>query len=283
MGKSIQSLQLAHRFIEDHYSEELDLKKIAKLSAISPFHFHRLFKSNFKIGCIDFLRQIRLENSLRLLAYTNQSISDIGYEVGFQNTETFIRNFKQKYSITPSNYRKNTNLLKPKMFLEKEDNRVKKVKNPFTQIKTLTNFNLCILRHNGKPSSLSKTLRKLMDLTIGLGFLNQKIEFFVRTLDPPNLEETELERIDIGVLLPISYSTPLGYPLEKIKFKSGRYLSLIHKESISSIESSYKKAYDYFLENEKILLANESPWEIYRKIPPFHSQTEVEILFRLKE
>lgn len=282
---TIQKLKKARRFIEDHYSESLGLREIAKSSHLSQFHFHRMFKAYFQITCIDYLVRFRLEKSIQLLSYSNQSIADISFEVGFPNPETYIRNFKKSFGITPNVYRKNfkTYAKTKHLFIDLDTfNNSKKIPNPFSSIKAMDSFPIAILRTEGKQNILRKTLHRLLDKIIPLGIFLQDTPFFGRSLDPPILSDTKLQIWELGVKITKPSIRNLPYPLETVSWKKGRYLSLTHRGMANDLESSYLKAYQYII-HSSFKITNEPCWEIYRKIPPFHQETEIDIYFRLKE
>jgi len=59
---------------------------------------------------IDFLNDCRLPHAAKLLGQRPEiSVADIAHESGFANTDTFSRNFRQKYALTPSQYRSQHN------------------------------------------------------------------------------------------------------------------------------------------------------------------------------
>jgi len=61
--------------------------------------------SPFK-SLIDFLNDCRLPHAAKLLAERpNMSIAEVAQASGFPSADTFGRNFKQKYTLTPSQYR----------------------------------------------------------------------------------------------------------------------------------------------------------------------------------
>lgn len=55
---------------------------------------------------VDYLRDYRLTIASRLLTTSDSSILDIAAESGFENLSYFNRVFKQKYSMTPRQFRK---------------------------------------------------------------------------------------------------------------------------------------------------------------------------------
>ncbi|TGL57830.1 AraC family transcriptional regulator [Leptospira jelokensis] len=279
---TIQKLKKSRRFIEDHYSESIGLEEISNSAHLSLFHFHRMFKSYFEMTCIDYLIQVRLEKSLQLLVYSKKSISEISFEVGFPNTETYIRNFKKLYKTTPGMYRKNTTdhfeNLKP-LELQRE----KAVfQNPFQMIKNMDSFPIAIMRTDAKDKIFAKTLHRLLDKTISLGVYNHEICFYGRSLDPPKLPHSKLERWELGVKVPKEKRNKLPFPLEVVTWKKGRYLVINHRGTAKELEATYMKAYQYII-HSPFPIANDPCWEVYKKIPPFHQNTEIDIFFRLEE
>ena len=54
--------------------------------------------------------ELRLEQSVRLLDSTDQSISEIGENCGFRSPSYYIEAFRQQFHCTPFQYRKKTDL-----------------------------------------------------------------------------------------------------------------------------------------------------------------------------
>lgn len=69
-------------------------------------HFQKIFKSN--IGCppMTFLQDLRLEEARKLLETTFLQIQEIRIAVGIAHNSHFTRDFKTKYNLTPTEYRK---------------------------------------------------------------------------------------------------------------------------------------------------------------------------------
>ncbi|GBF51644.1 hypothetical protein LPTSP4_31820 [Leptospira ryugenii] len=276
-------LMRARRYLEENYSETLLLSDVAKSSHLSVFHFHRLFKSYFGQTCIDYLNQVRLEKSIQLLLMTNVSIADISFEIGFENTETYIRNFKKLFHLTPQAYRKAKESVPfpGRSILTPIQSKI--LKNPFRKSEYRDMENVCMIRHSGSNGSYRRTMQILLDKSLQLGLFREPFLIYGRSIDPPKLEDTSLRRIEFGVPIPKHFRKEIPFPLEEVKFRKGKYISLYHTESIANLEATYKIAYHFLLQNPNLSLSNEPAWEIYHKIPPFYRNTEIEILFRLKD
>ena len=66
----------------------------------------RLFKATTGITLGVYLNDIRIEHAAAMLTTTNNDISDIASESGFENLSTFYHLFKKKKGISPKQFRK---------------------------------------------------------------------------------------------------------------------------------------------------------------------------------
>ncbi len=82
------------------------LNKLADHFHYSIAHCSRLIKQETGMTFTAFLRHIRMLKARTLLLETNNSIAYIGEQLGFVNTETFIRTFQKEYNVSPTKYRK---------------------------------------------------------------------------------------------------------------------------------------------------------------------------------
>src|SRR5690606_40514081 len=53
-----------------------------------------------------FIRLIRLKKASRLITETQMNVSQVAYEVGFNDLKYFRESFKELYKVTPSEYKK---------------------------------------------------------------------------------------------------------------------------------------------------------------------------------
>lgn len=93
-------------YIRAHLSEEIDLKKLAEISAFSPFHFHRILSAFLGEPVGEFIVRTRLETAARLLRYTEMSVSEIAYRVGYDTPSSLSKAFRKSYGISPRAFKK---------------------------------------------------------------------------------------------------------------------------------------------------------------------------------
>lgn len=92
--------------VEAHLYSSISIVELARLTGRSLSTFKRDFETQFTATPANFIKEKKLEKALELLQSTELSVSEICYEVGFQDTSHFTKTFKQKYNQSPSEYRK---------------------------------------------------------------------------------------------------------------------------------------------------------------------------------
>ncbi|MGO1469875.1 MAG: helix-turn-helix domain-containing protein [Tissierella sp.] len=116
-------LQRYHRivkYLSNNYMNKVSLKDIADKEFLSSQYISYKIKDTFGLGFNEYLNQIRVEESTKLLLDTDKSIAEISDEVGFSHVRYFNKNFKLHYKLTPLQYRKKHNLDRNKLESLKE-------------------------------------------------------------------------------------------------------------------------------------------------------------------
>src|SRR6185295_1509913 len=92
-------------YIQANLDQDLSLEALATRSQLSPFYFHRLFRSAVGETLKQYTQRLRLERAANRLIIHDASILDVALDSGFQNHETFSREFKRRFQVTPKSYR----------------------------------------------------------------------------------------------------------------------------------------------------------------------------------
>ena len=103
---AIPIVQKAVAYIDTHYNETLRLEHVAAYVGLNPSYFSTIFKRELKINFSNYLTQKRIEEACELLLRSNHSLSDIAFEVGFENQSYFSQIFKEHTGMSPKEYRK---------------------------------------------------------------------------------------------------------------------------------------------------------------------------------
>lgn len=86
-----------------HLDGPLPLEAVARAADLSPFHFHRIFHALMGETLARFVKRVRLERALHMLAHgPARSLTDVALACGFGSPSDFSRSFKQRYGVAPS-------------------------------------------------------------------------------------------------------------------------------------------------------------------------------------
>ena len=93
--------------LKENYAHTIGLEEIAEKFHISPAYLSSLFSKNMGVTLFEYIINMRMEKAKELLRSTNNKISDICQQVGYENQRYFNQVFKKNIGTTPGNYRAN--------------------------------------------------------------------------------------------------------------------------------------------------------------------------------
>jgi len=90
-------------YIDKHFSENINLDKIAAKALVSKFHFIRVFKKYYGRTPNQYLQEVRIEMAKKILL-KRKSIDEVCDSIGFKSKTSFINLFKKMTGVTPLAY-----------------------------------------------------------------------------------------------------------------------------------------------------------------------------------
>jgi AraC-like DNA-binding protein len=94
------------QFLLENRFQKITLEQAASKANLSKEAFCRFFKLRTRKTFTQYLIQLRINESQKLLQETEMDISQIAYQVGFENLSYFNRSFKSIVGISPREFRK---------------------------------------------------------------------------------------------------------------------------------------------------------------------------------
>lgn len=104
--KSDPRIQVIVEYMVTHPTESFDSSSLCKLADISQSTLQRLFRQHTGKTPREFIKELRMVTAARRLLVTDERISTIAYELGFENLPYFSKLFKSVYGVSPQLYRK---------------------------------------------------------------------------------------------------------------------------------------------------------------------------------
>lgn len=93
-------------YIESHFTEPISIAQLAEISNMSTRHFSRIFSASYHMTPGNYILSLRMQHACVLLKTTKDTISEIAYRSGFNDSNYFSRQFQKMYHISPRDYRK---------------------------------------------------------------------------------------------------------------------------------------------------------------------------------
>ncbi len=208
----------AMNYISQNLDKELSLEEVADAAAFSMFHFHRIFKAVAGETVAGFVRRLRLEKGANnLLANSTLDITTIALETGFSSSQNFAKAFKQKYGMSPTEFRKSKggnkvrnleNALSLKSSYDpdsvtKKQSMAERRKRMQVEIKEMSDFYVAYVRKQGPygPETCGQAFDELCKWAGPKGFLNSGTVLGVYW-DNPEVTPAEKCRTDACVTVP---------------------------------------------------------------------------------
>ena len=97
-------LDIISQYMSDSH---FNLEAFSNEAGMSQMQLHRKIKGLFGLSPAEFVKTIRLKRGAEMLRIKTGNISEIAYEVGFDNPAYFSTCFRQQFGISPSTFVKN--------------------------------------------------------------------------------------------------------------------------------------------------------------------------------
>ncbi len=257
-----ERMNIITEYINTHLGSKIDLKKLAELSHLSPFHFHRISRALLGEPIGSYIARMRMETAAKLLCFSSSSIEDIAYSVGFESPSSLSKKFKTHFGISPSVYRKNriepikkTTDMKPELHIKKP------------KIINLEDMQCLYYRMQGAYQTLdyAGAWEKLWGQIKEQKLFTKGIKMFGLPYDNPNVTEASKLRYDACLIIHKDAQS-VGDVGVKI-LKGGKYAVFLYQGSYKYFADVYNYMFEEWLINTDYELRDEPVRERYISHP----------------
>ncbi len=102
----IRELNMPIEYIQQNYSENISIAKLADACHVSVSTLERRFKKHLAKTPLQYLMEVRLDNARVMIFESTKSLANIAQETGFVDNSHFTRAYKRRFSVSPSEDRK---------------------------------------------------------------------------------------------------------------------------------------------------------------------------------
>ena len=265
-------------YIQTHLDEKLDLDKLASISAISPFHFHRIMRAHLNETVMSYVIRVRLETAVNLLWHTGLSITDVAYKVGYDVPSSFNKAFKKRFGQSPGEFRDNNGKNSTIDYL-KTDEKMKKTIELKATIKTIDPKQVIYVSsigpYDGKGTE--NAWKKVCNFAGRKGLFGKSNEFIGISHDDPKVTDPKKLRYDACVTIKGDVKPEGEVGVRTIQ--GGRYAVFLHEGPYTEFENTYDYIYGEWLPSSGEELRDDPCFELYLNSPddtrPENLKTEI--------
>ena len=150
-------------YIYKYIDTNINIDELSSELNISKFHLHRIFKDEFGKNIYESIKSIRLQKAANLLI-TNKfsTITDISKMTGYSSQTSFLRSFKQRFGMTPKEWKKGGYKEYSNKIVEKISNNIKEIDFDIEPtIVKMPEIKGYYIRHKGYDKTIKQTWAKL--------------------------------------------------------------------------------------------------------------------------
>jgi AraC-like DNA-binding protein len=96
----------AIRYMQNHIDQSITVEELANHLNYSTSYLYSLFKEDTGYSPINYFNHLKIQEACKYLSFTDMSIKEISFELGFNDPFYFSRLFKKMMELSPTEYRK---------------------------------------------------------------------------------------------------------------------------------------------------------------------------------
>lgn len=264
-------------YIRQNLYGDLSLRKLASVAYFSEYHFHRVFRGMTGETLADHIRRLRLERSAWKLKLSDESVTELAFEAGYDNVESYIRAFKNIYRVPPTEFRarkiEKWQTVRVPRKLSKGDNIMIEAK-----IEKLEPRKVAYVRHTGPYAECHTAWKTLCSWAWPKGLL-KGVKPIGLSYDDPEITPPDKIRYDACIPVKGSVKPESGISIQEIA--GGEYAVTVHKGPFEKLSETYLKLCGEWLPKTGRKTKNLPSVEIYlndiRRTKPENIRVEIQI------
>jgi AraC family transcriptional regulator len=99
-------------YIQQNLDGTIELDDLARVAHFSPYYFHRLFRGMVGESVMEHVRRLRLERAAQRLKLSDEPVTQVAFEAGYETHEAFSRAFRAMFDESPTQFREGRRALR---------------------------------------------------------------------------------------------------------------------------------------------------------------------------
>ena len=271
-----RAIQAAIEHIATHLDDALELEALARIACLSPFHFHRVFRGMVSETPLELARRLRLERAAWRLKDTQQAITEIAFDAGYETHEAFTRAFRSAYSTSPSGFRLRryprieiaarcgihftTDGVIP-AFVPRDSGGL----TMDVEIKDMPELRVATVRHVGPYNQIPRAFERLDAIARPAGLIRHSSAMMAIYHDDPESTPQDQLRSDAALAVPEEVTLPDGLVEQHIA--AGRYAKTIHVGPYEQLGDTWARFLGEWVPASGNRIGDGVSYEIYQNTP----------------
>ena len=262
----------------------LDLHALARNAALSPFHFHRIFRGMVGETPLELHRRLRLERAAWQLRNGDESVTSIAFAAGYETHESFTRAFRLHYNCSPSEFRLATPAAAASCVRVQSELAAKcgihfpvdDAPTPFiltgermeimnVKIKDMPEMRVATVEHVGPYNQISQAFAKLGQIAAQSQLFGPETAMVGIFHDDP--ETTPASELRSEAALVVSPRVDLPDEVGERRLPAGRYATTTHVGPYENLGDTWSRLMGEWLPRSGHRMSDGVSYEIYRNTP----------------
>lgn len=105
-GDSQDIIPFIKTYVYENFDKDLSLDHLGQVVHLHPTYLSKVFKDETDMNLSSYITDIRMQKAAELLEQTDLRVYEVMETVGYQKSQYFAKLFKEKFGVTPKEYRK---------------------------------------------------------------------------------------------------------------------------------------------------------------------------------
>ncbi len=253
-------------YIYTNIDTDINMDELAQQFNISKVYMHKIYKEVFGRNIYESIKSIRLQKASSLLLTNKYStITQIAALCGYSSQTSFIRVFKERFSMTPTAWKKGGHKAYSQTILAESEKAIASkatYSNIEATIVNMPQIEVYYMRHNGYNDQIKQTWQKVQTWT----YSNNIKDYEHIALFHDNPTVTHLDECQYVACIKVNGKSDIDYErLPKLNIAKGVYA----KFDITGADGDFLHflywVYTEWLPNSEYETTTQPPYAIYKK------------------
>jgi AraC family transcriptional regulator len=279
------AVQKAAQQVSADLDRALDLQTLARAAALSPFHFHRIFRGLVGETPLELHRRLRMERAAWQLLHADVLVTAVALDAGYETHESFTRAFRAAYNRSPSEFRQSREpdgeactmpfrielASRAGIHFSPERSEAPSIRfaqgesNMDVQIKNMPELHVATIRHIGPYNQIPQAFARLGEVAARSNLFGPETAMLAIYHDDPETTPPAELRSDAALVIAADAKVPQGLGEERLP--GGRYACTTHVGPYEALGDVWARFMGEWLPRSGHRMTEGKSYEIYRNTP----------------